>query len=396
MKKKIAFVIPSLDAGGGEKSLINLLNTIDFNCFEVDVIVFQAKGLFLSSLPNEVHLIPIQGDYASFTLGIPKASLIFLKQGKLGLIFHRIIYTLKNKFITNKSFAEQSSWKNLSKSIAKFSKKYDVAIGFLEKSSNYLAIDKLNATQKIGWIHTNYSKSRMDPSFDLPYFEKMDAIVTVSKECENDLRQNFPFISAKFKVIHNIISPKLIQQLVREPIAISLDWKKINIVTVARLSHEKGCDMALEACKILVEKGLDIFWVIIGDGSERTNLQNKIKQYQLQSNFVLAGLQSNPYPFIQKATIYVQPSRYEGKSIAIDEVKIINKPIIVTNFDTAKDQINHLHNGIICPINPNEIAETIENLMNDEALQEQLRLNLSKEKLDSENEIQKFYSLMYD
>ncbi|RAR51146.1 glycosyltransferase [Flavobacterium lacus] len=396
MKKKLLFVIPSLDAGGGEKGLVNLLNTIDFDSYEVDLLAFQPKGLFFSSIPKQVNVLTIQGNYADFTSGLVNSCLTFLKSGKIALIFHRIVYSLKNKLISNTGFAEQSSWKNLRKAIPMQEKNYDVAIGFMEKSCNYYTVDRVNATQIIGWIHTNYSKSGMQPSFDLPYFSRMDFVVTVSHECELDLQVNFPNLPHKFKTIHNIVSAQLIRQLAADKPAVELDWTLFTIITVARLSHEKGCDMAVEACQLLVQKGLDVQWLLIGDGNERHNLAEKVTAYGLQNRFLFLGLQANPYPFVKNSTFYVQPSRYEGKSIAIDEAKILQKPIVVTDFSTAKDQIVHLKNGIISPMDPQGLAEEIFKLYQNKSIQSDLVLNLSHEQIDSELEIEKLYALIHD
>ena len=396
MKKKLLFVIPSLDAGGGEKSLVNLLNTIDFDRYEVDLLAFQPKGLFLTSIPEQVHILTIKGNYNTFTNGLPAASLAFLKAGRLDLIFHRVVYSIKNKFISSKGYAEQSSWTNLQKAIPQQEKRYDVAIGFLEKSSNYYVVDKVHATQKIGWIHTNYSNSGMKSTFDVPYFSALDCIVAVSQECQADLKVNFPYLSAKFKIIHNIVSANLIRNLAEKNPDTELDWTKFTIITVARLSYEKGCDMAVEACKIVVEKGLNVQWLLIGDGSERKNLEEQVAYNGLQNHFVFLGLQANPYPYIKKASLYVQPSRYEGKSIAIDEAKILRKPIVITDFDTAKDQITHLKNGIISSMNPKSLADEIFKLHQNTAIQNNLIVNLSREQIDSEAEIEKLYALIHE
>ena len=395
MKKKLLFVIPSLDAGGGEKSLVNLLNTLDYDHYEVDLLAFQPKGLFLSSIPKQVTLLSIQGNYSTFTSGLLRSCLTFLKTGNLSLIFHRLVYTLKNKFIINKGYAEQSSWKNLRKAIPVIAKNYDSAIGFLEKSSNYFVVDKVRATQKIGWIHTNYSKSGMQPSFDLAYFSKLDFVVTVSQECAADLKVNFPAFHSKFKIIHNIVSAGLVRQLAEEEPDVALDWTKFTIITVARLSYEKGCDMAVEACQLLVNKGLELQWVLIGDGNERKNLEEQVAANGLQNQFVFLGLKANPYSFVKRAHLYVQPSRYEGKSIAIDEAKILQKPIVVTDFDTAKDQIIHQKNGIISPMDPANLAEEIFKLYQNITIQNDLMLNLSSEPIDSELEIEKLYALIH-
>jgi glycosyltransferase involved in cell wall biosynthesis len=396
MKKKILFVIPSLDAGGAEKSLINLLHAIDYSLFEVDLLVFHDKGIFLNSIPKNVKLISIYGDFLDFSEPILISVSELFNQRKYKLLVHRILFALTNKTEKNPSKAEQLSWKHISKSIPNLTKNYDAAIGALEKSSIYYISEKVNSKIKIGWIHTNYSNSGMQKGFDLPFFEKLNYLVTISNECATDLNLNFPNLKDKIKVIYNIVSTTLITELSNE---ILIDPKFINsgltILTIARLSKEKGIDLALESALLLVNKGLVFKWYIIGDGIERQYLEKKIIEYQLEDYFILLGLRANPYPYLKQSFLYVQPSRYEGKSIAIDEAKILQKPIITTNYPTAKDQISDGVDGIICEINPIEIAQQILYLKENKNLMEKLTLNLKEMKLGTESEISQLYNLIY-
>ena len=136
--------------------------------------------------------------------------------------------------------------------------------------------------------------------------------------------------------------------------------------------------MAIEACKKLEEDGYKITWYVIGEGEERGNLEKMIEENDLKGKFILLGIKENPYPYIREANIYVQPSRFEGKSIAIDEAKILHKPIVITNFSTAKDQIKNKENGIIVEMDPNAISEGIKKLIDNEELRNKLTSNLSK------------------
>jgi glycosyltransferase involved in cell wall biosynthesis len=160
------------------------------------------------------------------------------------------------------------------------------------------------------------------------------------------------------------------------------------------LSTEKGIDLAVETCKILVKNKPKIKWFVVGDGPERENLEQKIRENNLENNFFLLGLKENPYGFLNQCTIYVQPSRYEGKSIAVDEAKILKKPIVVTNFSTAKDQICSEENGIITEMNSNALANSILHLIENRELMEKFSLNLGCEKLGTEDEIHKLYDLI--
>lgn len=396
MKKKILFVIPSLDAGGAEKSLINLLNAMDYSLFEVTVLVFHGKGIFLKSIPKSVKLITVYGDFLYFSESIFTSVCEFLKQGKFTLAMDRILFFLKNKIEKNTSKAEQVSWKHISKAIPELKEEYDAAIGALEKSSIYYVVEKVKAKTKIGWIHTNYSNSGMQKDFDLPFFKKLNYLVTISEECKDDLNFNFPNLKNKIKIIHNIVSPKLIKELSEEKIVDSkFDTTALSILTIARLSKEKGIDLALEAALQLVKMGKYFKWYIIGEGDERVYLETKIKEYQLENSFILLGLKANPYPYVKQSFLYVQPSRYEGKSLAIDEAKILAKPIITTNYPTAKDQIDHGVNGIICEMNPMALAQQILALTENPNLIEKFIFKLKEMNLSTETEITNFYNLIY-
>lgn len=396
MKKSILFVIPSLEAGGGEKSLVNLLNQIDYNLYDIDLVLFKKSGVFINALPKEVNILDLNLEYNNFVDRIDKSIISLASKGRLDLVYSRIMFTLKNKMIKNVSKAEQYTWKYISKSVDILPKKYDVAIGYLEKSSIYFVVDKVIANKKIGWIHTNYDNSGMDPSFDKDYFKKLNNIITVSDECRKSLENNFEVIREKIEVISNIVSPTTILELSNEEILTDIKFEQdhINIVTVGRLSYEKGIDMAVGACELLKNAGYKIKWNVIGDGEEKNNLICMIEEKGLKEEFELIGIKRNPYPYIKKSDIYVQPSRYEGKSIAIDEAKILNKPIVTTNYETVNDQISNNKTGIIVEKDSKSIYEGIKYLIEDKNLQQTFIDNLSKQKLGTEKEIKKIYKLI--
>jgi len=396
MKKNIVFVIPSLDAGGGEKSLVNLLCQMDFERYEVDLILFHPRGIFLPLLPKEVKVVFPEGNYPIFCKPLYSSLFTFLVQGKVKLAYHRLFFALKSKFILKKGLAEQKSWNNIQNSIPAFSKDYDVAIGFLEKSSIYMTVDKILASKKIGFIHNDYTKLGLNSTFDEHYFTRLDSLVTVSDECSTVLKSIFTDMQARITVMHNIVSPSIIHKLAESEIDDFIKGDDFTVISIGRLDNQKGFDWAIEACRIIVNKGFAIKWYVIGEGVERVVFEKNIISKGLQNHFFLLGLKSNPYPYIHKAMIYTQPSRFEGKSIAIDEAKILFKPIVVTNFSTVHDQILHERNGIITAMNPESIASGILQVFLDKALRDSLIVNLQKESLGTEQEIQTFYQLIED
>lgn len=396
MKKNLLFVMPSLSAGGGQKSLVNLLSQIDYKLYNVDLFLFSKTGVFLNSIPKEVNILHFPKKYEVFTSKLTNSIVSFLKSGQATLAYSRFMFFIKNRIINNSTISEQYTWKYLSNSFEVLEKEYDAAIGYLEKSPVYFVVDKVRAKKKIGWIHTNYSSSGMDCHFDYSYFEQLDNIVTVSDECAKSLENSFLHLKHKVRVVYNIVSPKIINNLSNSGVleGFICDNNYTNIITVARLSHEKGIDIAIKSCRLLVNKGYKVRWYVLGEGKEKRTLENLIERNGLKENFKLLGLKENPYPFIKKADIYVQPSRYEGKSIAIDEAKILNKSIVVTNFSTAKDQIENEVNGLIVDMKPEAIVTGIEKLIKDTKLKHSLVSNLSKENLGTEEEIYKLYKIL--
>ncbi|KPL57778.1 glycosyltransferase [Rossellomorea vietnamensis] len=392
MKKNILFIMNNLNCGGAEKALISLLESIDYNEYDVDLFLFKHEGIFLERIPSRVCLLEEPKEYRFFDMSFKQAIIDSLKKGKFDVAILRVLAGYVFKKEKNGVLCEQKVWKYISKSLSRINKKYEAAVGYLEKSPIYFCIDKVDAKRKIGFIHNDYNKLGMDSTIDNKYFKKLDKIITVSQECATVLRKEFEIYSNKIEVMHNIISPNIIKKM--SYLHSGIMQGGIKIVSVGRLTQQKGFELAIDACKTLVEEGYDIKWYVIGDGNERRKIENLIEKHNLQERFILLGIKDNPYPYIRESDIYVQPSRFEGKSIAIDEAKILNKPIIVTNFSTAKDQINHEENGLIVGMNGPSIVAGIKRLCNDESLRSRLIHNLSQADLGTESEILKLYEFI--
>ena len=393
LKKNLLFVMGNLRCGGAEKSLISLLQTIDYDLYNIDLQLFSVEGLFLKQVNSKVTILPPIEEYHYFDMSLSKALFQALKKGRWDIIYNRIIAGYIFKTEKNLSRCEQRVWKYISKCVKKSSKKYDAVFGFLEKSPVYYAVEKVDAVSKIGFIHNDYEKLEMDKNSDLPYFEKLNYIVTDSKECKEVLVQNFPSCKEKFKIIFNIVSPILIRKLAIEPIQEHFP-SGLKIVSIGRLENQKGYDFAVDALKIVKNAGYDFHWIILGEGIEKQRLVQQIAKNNLVENVSFVGIKENHYPYVKMADIFMQTSRFEGKSIAIDEAKIVGKPILVTNFSTVNDQIMHKETGYITEMNPQSIAEGVKELLQNENLRKQLSENLAKLTLGTESEIEKIYELL--
>ena len=393
MKKDVLFVMNKLSCGGAEKSLISLLQLIDYSKYNVDLFLFKHEGFLMNQIPAEVNLLPQPAAFQYFDMPFKQVvkECILSFNFKILLARFRMSMMLQSEKIP--AVREQKAWQFVGPCLKKIDKKYHAAIGYLEKNPNYFCVDKVNARIKIGFVNNDYKLLMLDKAIDTPYFEKLDYIVTVSEACEEILIDSFPNFKGKIKMMYNILTEKTINGLADEAIS-DLNESKINIVSLGRLNYQKAFDLAIEACAILVQRGIDVNWYVLGDGEDRAKLEKHIADMNMQNHFILLGIKENPYPYIKKATLYVQTSRFEGKSVAIDEAKILHKPILVTNFPSAKDQIENGVNGRIVGMDATTIADGIQQLVNDTETMNLFVKNLKKEKLGTESEMNKLYDLI--
>lgn len=387
MKKKLLFVIPSLRSGGAEKSLVTLLQTMDSARFDVDLLLFRREGLFLPLVPDWVRVLDGGEAYRMFDGSLKSALAFFVKRGKPGAALQRILYA-------GARGDAQKAWKYLSGVLPKPLQEYDAAVGYLEGTATYFVADCVKAKKKISFLHTDYDRILSQKEMDAPYYERMDALVGVSQQCCEKAIAHFPFLKGKTVTMHNIVSPAVIGEMARQEEGLHRAADEKLLLTVGRLSPPKGIDLAVEACALLAERGHNIRWYHIGIGELQAQIEAQIRQKHLQQRFILLGERSNPYPYIASCDIYVQPSRFEGKSIAIDEAKCLAKPIVVTDFGTVHDQIEDGVNGLIAPMSAEGIADTAERLLCSAQLCESLSRHLQSEKLGNEEELEKLTALL--
>ncbi|MCR4616175.1 MAG: glycosyltransferase [Clostridiales bacterium] len=394
MKKKLLFVIPNLGSGGAEKSLISLLSNIDYDKYEVDMFLFRKEGMFLSQIPEKVNAVLCNPDFRFFDGPAGKAFVHFLLKGRLDILLARKRYA--GEFRKNSPYDPLKVWQCMSKCFSPLKKEYDVSIGYLEGFANYFALDMVRAKKYIAYVHTDYSKNDFPEQSDKVYFPKFDKIVTVSENCLNALAEIFPEERDKFTVVENISSKKNIMALAESE---DVDLKKdcsLALLTIGRFCWEKALDTAIDTCVELVGRGVDFKWYHVGDGGPvKAKILKYCKDKHMSDRFIMLGEKSNPYPYIKACDIYVQPSKVEGKSIAIDEAMLLEKPILVSNFPTAKDQITDGVTGIITEHDPVALADKIVEMSNDSELCRRLSENL-KEHTGNEEEIEKFYALIND
>ncbi|MBS2969657.1 glycosyltransferase [Metabacillus sp. KIGAM252] len=397
MKKTILVSSFDLAIGGVERSLIGLLDSIDYNKYSVDLLLFKQEGEFMPFIPKGPTLLPEIPAYTTFRKSI--TNVLKDRQYPIGLgrILAKYTSTVQGKLLKVPEpgyLTIQYGWDFTSPLLPKMKKEYDAAIGFLWP--HHFTGSKVKAKKKIGWIHTDYSNIHVNKKADERVWNKLDHIVAVSDECSKTFIHEFPFLKEKTSVIENILSPAFVREQAGlfVPSEIKRSEGKTIFVSVGRLTHAKGFDEAARACRLLVDEGLDIEWHIVGYGPLENELKQLITDLKLEDRFFLLGKKVNPYPYIKACDIYVQPSRYEGKAVTVREAQILGKPIVITDFPTAKSQVIDSFDGKITSNGAVGIAMGIKQMIHDKKLRDLLIANLQSMNYENTSELNKLYELI--
>lgn len=382
---KMLIVINNLLCGGAQKSLISLLNRWEQDkSVSIDLLVLNQANLFFDNVPEWVTILPQTNEVNMMYLTLKQ---VMKKKIGVGLKIKSIISKLLMKFESHDEYNEvQKIWKAWKSNIPMLNETYDLAVSYVDGFSNYYVIDKVKAKRKILWVHNEYDKLTYSSEYDAFYFAQANQIVTISDVCGESLKQNFPELQSKIRVIPNLSPSEMIEQMAGDMCPEEYKGKGNILISIGRLNEQKGFDFAIEAAKLMKQKGGRFCWFIIGEGELREQLQNQIKRNNVEEQVYLLGTKKNPYPYIKFADIFVQPSRYEGKSIVLDEAKILGKPIVITNYPSAKDSIINKQNGLIAEINADAIAETVLELLKDEVMQERFKKELRANRRNEETE----------
>jgi glycosyltransferase involved in cell wall biosynthesis len=384
-----------LEVGGVERSLISMLSNFDYNNHKVDLMLYSHTGDLMHLLPKHPKLCLLKESKAYKTFRMPIKNII--KSGKFSFTLARLLAKYKanlNQSAENGYKQMQYMWLYTLPFLPKLEKKYNVAISYLWP--HYFVAEKVNANTKIAWIHTDFSTVDTDEELDIKMWSKFDYIMAVSDECRNTFINKYPALKEKVMVLENITSPDFVNTLASENIDNPLiNDSRFKMLTVARLSYAKGIDNAVKALRMLMDRGYeDISWYVVGYGGDEEMIKELIKKNGLEDRFILLGKQINPYPFMKAADLYVQPSRYEGKAVTVGEAQILHKPVLITNYSTAQSQVSDRHDGLICELSIEGIANGIEHLYKNIEFRKQLANTCKVKNYHNSDELEKLYQLI--
>ncbi len=371
MKKKLLFVNGHLNIGGVERSLVDLLKHIDFTLYEVDLVLFEDIGDYADELPEEVNILfyDLTKTYGPFIRCIVNG----IKAGNWFSFWFRLIL-LFSKNTNVKLLA-------LAKPLFKLNKRYDCAIAYRVGICTDFVAYIANSEKKVTWWHHGeYNLSpKLTKNLNKTY-KRFDNIVTVSEGCNDFFRDRFTRLNNKLVSIPNIIDYETIRKKAVETGSFDIEENDyIVLVSMGRLSPEKGMLNCVHACKRLIDNGYEVKWFLIGDGEQRSEIEALIDNYGIENHISLLGNILNPYPYIKKARIYVHPSHVESLSIAVLEALALNTPVVVARSMGPAEYIRDKENGLLVDATPEGLYEGIVSLITDKNLYNRLKENNSED-----------------
>lgn len=400
-KPRIFINMHYMELGGAERALLGLLNSLDTDKVDVDLFLNQHTGEFMPLIPKKINLLPERRGYNA----IERPMLQVLKEGQYGIVLGRLkarkLHRKYHKSLTDieKSF-DSSSFHYVAECVQPYLPsledlgEYDLAISFLQPHN--IVLNKVKAKKKIAWIHTDYSTVHVNAELELPVWAGFDYIASISPDCTRSFLQTFPTLKNKIIEIENILSTSFVRRQA-ELLDVSGEMPNngINLLSVGRYCHAKNYDNVPDIVKRLVDKGFkDLRWYIIGFGGDEPLIRQRIAEAGMEDYVILLGKKDNPYPYIKACDVYVQPSRYEGKSVTVREAQVLCKPVIVTSYPTARSQVRNGVDGIIVPQENEGCADGIAQAIQNSDQLKALTVYLQENDYGNEREVEKVLNLL--
>ena len=362
MKKKLLFINGHLDTGGVEKALLDILTHLDYEKYDVDLLLTEHPGDYAQQLPPQVHVLlrSIEGTYGSF----PRVILNCLKK--------RDWFSLKMRLILQTMKVCGQKWIRLAGNMLTGGKHYDCVIGFRPGFCSQLAAFAVHADRRITWWHHGEIDIPMEPYLETALH--CDKIVAVSDACRQMLALAFPQLADKIVTVPNMLDVHAVRQK-----AGSFDpyprKDLLHIVSVGRLAPEKHFENAICAARQLKDRGFRFQWHLVGNGALGDWLRQLAKDADVTDCFIFEGNQVNPYPYVKHADLFVHPSYVESFGIVVTEALALGTPCVITESAGVRGFLVDGENAILTAQDPESLSEKVIAVLQDRQLYEKLRTN---------------------
>lgn len=398
--KKILFVINTMGRAGAEMALLELLRRLSREDVELSLYVLTGQGEMLEQLPAGVKLLNKQYDTCSVLCAEGKkhlAKTALKAMLRRGTVFRLIPYLVKHTIAMmakKQLLPDKLLWRVLSDGGKRLEEHYDLAVAYLEGGSTYYVADHVKADVKAAFFHVDYSRAGYTRSLDRDCYLLYDKIFPVSDEVKDAFLAVYPECRNKTQVFHNLIDRERILRMAQEQGGFKDDYEGYRILTVGRLTAQKDFAVSIEAMKLLKERGIKARWYILGEGEQRGELERLIKMLGLEQDFFLPGATDNPYAYMAQADLYVHATRFEGKSIAIQEAQILGCAIVVSDCSGNREQVVQGVDGLLSELTPQGICDAVEKLLSDQEKRIRYGQAASLRQMTEESEVQKLLVLL--
>lgn len=355
---KILIYIPQLIFGGAEKVLVSFANELVSRGHQVEILELYEKGLLKPQFDERVTFDAIcskaytEKYYASLEQARKNPLLI----GKL----------MFSKLVGYRRFAEKLAAKRYAQ------REFDVAINYLEIESPDFLLNHVKAGRCLQWIHIDVEKLENPAELDghLGAWQRTQGIVCVSQVAFDSFIRRYPVLRDKTHLIYNFYDEADIRKKAMEEC--SLPGGKPALLSVGRMTEQKKYLRFLDVLARLRDDGFSFSWHVLGEGIQRTEIEDKIRKLQLEDRVFLHGVTDNPYKFMKNCDLFVLPSGWEGFPTVTVEAKVLNCPVFATDVAGIREQLRHGETGWIVENNEQAIYEGLKDLLQNPKLCEKL------------------------
>ena len=395
MKKRIFISMHYLELGGAEAALIGMLQSMDYHRYDVDLFLHSLQGEMMRFIPKEVNLLPEIKEYAM----IEKPMMEAFRKGCFRVVQARLEAKWKFKrYLKQKGLSDSAAvFQYIGNAVTpilptlEYLGEYDLAISFLNPHN--IVRDKVKAKKKICWIHTDYTRIDINTKLELPVWASYDHVISISPDVTRTFLQVFPSLRDKIVEMENILPTEFVRKRADEfDASTEMVGNGVKVLSVGRFCVAKNYDNVPDICRRIREQGIDLRWYLIGYGDDSL-IRQRIHEAGMEKYVVILGKRSNPYPYMKACDIYVQPSRYEGKSVTVREAQILCKPIVITDYPTAKSQIKHGVDGAIVPMDNEGCARGMVDFIRNIDLQQKIVNYLHNHDFGNKGELNILYKL---
>ena len=378
-----------MNVGGVEKAFLNMLPYLSDKDYEIHLGLLSRKGGFLKDLPEWVHIHTVSCyDAYKHEINDPPQLVIKkrIREGRFLEAMIQLLLYLHFKLTGNRYLF----YKYILRQVPDFPIRFDLAVAYAGPSQaiDYYISKKVQATRKCGWVHFDVEKFGIDRGMTRRLYSQYDKVFLVSQTAKNNFDRLFPCLKEKTDVFYNIVSPELISQMSEVAPTFTDDFQGKRILTVGRISEEKGQDYAIRALRKIKDNGYRAKWYFVGDGIFRAHCEAVASQLGVAGDVMFLGIEKNPYGYMRDCDVYVQPSRHEGYCITLAEARVFTHPIVATDFVGAREQLATRDNGIVTGFGEEEMAAGIMNSF-------KMKQCILDEHLQFHTDIDKFLALLY-